>query len=463
MFDRTRKWLAGRIYGADERPRDDDDFWYNPIDGTISAAGVPITPTTAQRQAIVATCVRVLSESMAYLPAFVFQRLPDGGRKVVRGHRVSPIVSNRPNVWQTGFEFREQMMGWLNYRGNSFSRIKPGFTGSVDQLIPLHPQYMKDIEQLPSGHLRYTWDNPQDKVNSGVYSQDQILHVRNSTDDGIVGLSPIKNGANTIGVAIAAETHAANVLRNGVRSPFGVKLPHTFSDDAAKNWAKRFSETFGGYRNADKSPVFEQGAEPVNLGMTLEDAQLIETRGYQRSEIAGLFRVPAHMINDLGDATFSNVTELGIQFTTYSLGPWLVRIRQAVEKSLFTEEEQETFFMDFVLDAFVRGDIEKRFKSYALALDRWMTSNEIRKLENLNPLEGGDEMKEPVGGRGANQVPSENPAESDPNSDPNTGSNNNGRILDSRRNAIARAAAANGEDVILSRDLAGDLGDPPSS
>ncbi len=456
MFDRMRQWLAGRIYGGEHGPT--DDFWYNPIDGSISAAGIPITPTTAQRQAIVATCVRVLSESLAYLPAFVFKRLPDGGREVVRGHRLAPIVSNRPNVWQTGFEFREQMMGWLNYRGNSFSLIKPGAAGSVDQLIPLHPQYMKDVEQLPSGMLRYTWDNPQDKVNSGVYSQDQILHVRNSTDDGIVGISPIKNGANTIGVAIAAETHAANVLRNGVRSPYGIKLPHTFDDEAARNFAKAWSKDFGGFRNADKAPIFEQGSEPVNLGMTLEDAQLLETRKLQRSEIAGLFRVPAHMINDLGDATFSNVTELGIQFTTYSLGPWLVRIRQAIENSLFTEEERETFFVDFVLDAFVRGDIEKRFKSYALALDRWMTSNEIRKLENLNPLDDGDTLKEPAGGRGANQVPSQNPAESDPNADPNTGSNNNGQSADIRRNAIARAAAANGESVVLSRDITGDVG-----
>ena len=436
MFDSLRKWVARRIYGASYSPT--DDYWYGPV-AAPSVSGILVTPTVAKQQATVATCVRVLSESFAYLPAFVFERLPDGGRKIARDHRLSNKIHSTPNSWQTSFEFNEMLVSQVCYRGNFYARKLDN-----GDLIPLHPDYMTQIEQMPDGTLRYTWDKPDDPK-SGVYHQDDILHIRDSSEDGIWGQSRIQTGTNTIGMAVAAETHGSNILRNGVRSAYGIKLPEDFGDEAAVKFSESYAKNFGGYRNADKSPVFEKGAEPVSLGMSSIDAQLLENRQYQRSEIAGLFRVPAHMVNDLGDATFSNVTELGIGFATYSLGPWCVRIRQAMERSLLSEEERETYFIDFVMDAFVRGDIEKRSKSYALAMDRWQTSNEIRKLENLPPLPGGDELKEPVGGRGANQVPSQNPTESDPNSDPNARGKGNGYGA-----------------LVLSRDLTGNLGDPTS-
>jgi HK97 family phage portal protein len=132
--------------------------------------------------------------------------------------------------------------------------------------------------------------------------------------------------------------------------------------------------------------------------MSNEDAQYLETRKFQRSEIAGIFRVPAHMVNDLEKATFSNIEHQSVEFVVHSLNPWIVRIEQAMWRDLLTLEEQnEGYFFLFNVDGLLRGDAKSRAEALKIQrLNGIINANEWRALENLNPIEGGDVYLTPL-------------------------------------------------------------------
>lgn len=122
--------------------------------------------------------------------------------------------------------------------------------------------------------------------------------------------------------------------------------------------------------------------------------QFLETRKFQVTEICRIFRVPPHMIGDLDRATFSNIEHQSIDFAVHTIRPWLVRIEQAMNRALFSDKEKGRFYVQFNLDGLMRGDYKSRMEGYAIARQNgWMSSNDIRELENMNPMsdeEGGN-------------------------------------------------------------------------
>jgi HK97 family phage portal protein len=133
------------------------------------------------------------------------------------------------------------------------------------------------------------------------------------------------------------------------------------------------------------------------MSITPSDAEFIDSRKFQRTEIAGVFRVPAHLVNDLEKATFSNIEHSTLDFIIHSLRPWLVRWEQAINRDLLLPSEQGEYFAEFLLESILRGDTKTRYDAYGSAIqNKWMNANEVRIKENLNPVEGGDVFENPA-------------------------------------------------------------------
>src|SRR5690606_3880169 len=152
----------------------------------------------------------------------------------------------------------------------------------------------------------------------------------------------------------------------------------------------QFEQKYAGLSNSSRPLLLEEGMEWIALSINPDDAQFLETRKFQRSEIAGIFRVPAHLVNDLERATFSNIEHQTLDFVVHSLRPWLKRWEQAVNRDLLAPFERGEYFAEFLMDDMLRGDIKSRYEAYAQAIqNKIMNRNEVRVRENLNPVEGG--------------------------------------------------------------------------
>ena len=360
--------------------------------GRMAKSGVVVSPETAMTVSAVYACVRVLAENVAQLPLIVYERGEDGKSKERQPDHPLAKLLKKPNFWQTPFEFWEMMVGHAVLRGNAYA-FKNTVRGQTRELIPIHPGRV-EVEQDSELRLIYKVIDLSGKVN--LLKQKDIFHLRGLSWNGFTGVSPIALARESIGLSLATEQHGSALFKNGAQPGAILKHPGKMKDDARKNLKKSWDERFTG-ENAFGTAVLEEGIEWEAVGMTSEDAQFIETRKFQAVDIARWFRVPPHKIGILDRATFSNIEQQSIDFVTDSLMPWTVRAQQIVTRDLILPGERNRVFAEFLLDGLLRGDSKTRAEFYKKAIDTgWMTRNEVRVRENLNPLEGLDEILVPM-------------------------------------------------------------------
>jgi len=351
-----------------------------------TAAGVNVTEESALTMSAVFACVRVLAEGVAMLPLITYRRNGDAKERATE-HPIYRLLKEAPNPEMTSFEFRETLVGHAATWGNGYAEIEWSKSGQPVALWPLRPDKMT-VERR-GGRLRYDYTLP-DGGNQTLQWY-QVHHLRGLSGNGVTGYSVIRLAMQGIGLGLAAEEHGARFYGNGARPGGVLEHPGRLSEQALNRLRDSWSNEHQGLSNSHRIKILEEGIKYNVIGIPPEEAQFIQTRKFQVSDVARWFRVPPHMIGDMDGATFSNIEEQGLEFVTYTLAPWLVRSEQALTRDLLTDAEQKTYFIEYLVNGLLRGDIQSRYGAYSIGRQNgWLSANDIRTLENMNPIEGGD-------------------------------------------------------------------------
>jgi HK97 family phage portal protein len=361
--------------------------------GAPSAAGVSVTPENSLRYTAVLACVRVLAEGVASLPCILYERQRDGGKTRATAHRLYSLLHDAPNPVQTAFEFYEIGMAQALLWGNFYAEIDWDQRGQVRGLWP-----------LPAWRMTPLWNRGgkvyelRDEFGKPDYLADyQVLHVPGFGFDGTAGRSMITLAREAVALGIAAQQFGSAFFGNGARPGVVLEHPGQLSDEAFGHITSSWNAQHQGLSNAHRVAILEEGMKLQTLGVPPEDAQFLETRQFQRSEIAAIFRVPPHMIGDLERATFSNIEQQSQDFLTNTLQPWLRRWEQRLARSLLIGAERQQYFAEYLVDALLRGDTATRYAAYAVGRQwGWLSVNDVRSRENMNPVDGGDQYLVPM-------------------------------------------------------------------
>ena len=361
-------------------------------------SGETVDEKSALQISTVYACVRLLAESVAQLPLHLY-RVAEGrsGKERARDHPLYKILYQQPNAEMTSFTFRETMMTHLLLWGNAYAQIVRDGKNGILGLYPLLPENV-EVDRNEKGEIyyiyhAYTDDVPGEKNKDIIFRRDEILHIPGLGFNGLVGFSPIAMMKNALGTTLAVERYGASFFKNNGQ-PAGVLEHPGILKDPQKirdNWM----DTYGGAGNAHKVAVLEEGMAYKPISLPPEDSQFLATREFGVEEICRIFRVPPHLVQDLKRSTFNNIENQGISYVQYTLMPWLERFEQAIIKDLLVGDEQDEYFPKFNVDGLLRGDYKSRMEGYAIGRNNgWMSANDIRELENLDPLpegEGGDD------------------------------------------------------------------------
>lgn len=428
-----------------------DEFMDFLVDGNQGTAGVAVTEKTALYSTAVFACVRVLAETVASLPLPVYRRLEPRGKKRAPEHPAYQLLHDQPNPYMTSFVFRETLMGHLATWGNAYAEIEyDPRTAKVKGLWPLRPDRMVDIKFQGDG-LVYLYRLP-DGTERLIKSY-RMLHVAGLGFNGYVGYSPIGMARNAVGLAMATEDFGSRFFSGGAR-PGGVLLHPGKMKDSGEQLRKQWNEMHSGLSNQHRIAILEEGMEYKQIGIPPGDSQFLETRKFQIQEIARIYRIPPHMLADLERATFSNIEHQSIDFVVHTIRPWLVKWEQAIKQKLFAGTEKEKYFAEFLVDGLLRGDTQTRYQAYATARQwGWLSANDIRELENQNPLpDGGDMYLVPMNMIPADQATARLPESQPP---PQEGSSRAGSPLEQRNiNAALNRSRIAGQYERLFQDAA---------
>lgn len=367
----VRRFLAG-----DDVP-DDSVFSYR------------TDPQTAMKYTAVFACVRVLSETLAGTPIMLYRKKDNGDRETRNDLAVYDILHNQPNEEMSPFNFKEACMVALNLGGNAVSQK---LVSKYGELIGLYPyEWPKvDITRNPTtNRLVYKIRDGTKQLN---LPRDQVFHIPGLSMDGVVGLSPIEYVSSAIQLGLSYERFGVNFYKNGANASGVLEFPHSLTDQAFERLKKDFAKNYQGLANTGKPIILEDGGKFNQLTIKPADAQLIENKKFQLEDIARIYRVPLHLIQNLDRATNNNIEHQSLEFVMYTMLPWFKRWEENINMQLLAPLERRAgYYVEFKIDTLLRGDIMSRAQAYAYGRQwGWLSVNDIRKLENMPPIPNGD-------------------------------------------------------------------------
>jgi len=361
-------------------------FWQD-LFGT-SASGKVVTVDAAMQLSTVWSCVRLLSETISTLPFKLYQRQSDGSRVSASNHPLYRVLCQSPNAEMTPSRFMSMIVASLALWGNAY--VEKRYVGTrIVALIPLLPQLMK-VKRLDNGRLEYTYveDGAERK-----FAEKDLMHIRALGLDGVCGMLPVYMGRNVIGSAMSTDEAAGKIFANGMQAS-GV-LTHESGPlkPEQREQLRQSLNAFAGSANAGKLMVLEAGLKYQGITLNPEAAQMLQTRAFQVEEICRWFRIPPHMVGhmDKQSSWASSVEGMNLQFLTNVLRPILKNIEDEVARCLIGFPESDSIYGEFSVEGMLRADINARTTFYSTALQNgWMNRDEVRRLENMPPIPGGD-------------------------------------------------------------------------
>lgn len=359
-----------------------------------TSAGVEVTDTTYLTVDTVLACVRVLAESVACLPLDLMRRdeASDTVKKAT-DHRLHELLRWQPNPEFTSYELRVWMMLDALLYGRGVAQVLRDKKGEIIEIWPLEAKRLKP-RRRKNGQLYYTYTPAQNgnaKSKEILLEANEVLRVQVMSNGGLLGYCLLQLQKEAVGSAKASEKYSSEFFANGGAVSGVLEVPEELSEAAYNRLKKDWKESHSATGKRHGVPILEAGAKFNGMELDHEKTQLIETRKFQRSTLAGLFRVPAHMINDLEKATFSNIEHQDLSFLKHTLRPWLTNFEQRLRLTCLTAEEKKTLYFKHNDRDLLRGDFPTRMDGYSKAVSAGIFSpNDCRRFEDQNPYEGGD-------------------------------------------------------------------------
>jgi len=347
--------------------------------------GVSVTSDSAFRIGAVYACVRLLSDSISCLPADTFYR--NAGERLP--FRPKPAWVDNPDIGTSREDHFQQVMVSLLIDGNSYTRIFRKPDGSIAALAVLNPSHMKVRRNYETADIEYLHDDRT------VISYKDMLHITELRRPGALkGISRIDEARQTLGLASALEEFSARFFGQGSVTSGIIETPASLTAEQAMELKTAFEATHKGLSKSNRVGVLGGGGVFKKTGVDPNEAQMLESRQFAVEEIARLFRVPLHLlqVSTPGAMSYASVEQNGIQFAQYTLRPYITKIETAYSTLL-----PGGAFIRFNMDALMRGDLTSRFAAYSTGQQSgFLSVNDIHRLEDMRPAEGGDEYRVPL-------------------------------------------------------------------
>ena len=381
-----------RFFGGSERRSslaNPEPWLIQAMSGPTSMSGIPVNAANAANNMTVYACGRYLAETISTLPVRVLKKKKGGGKEIAIDHPLHKLLAKAPNRLMTSFAFREQMMWSLSLRaGNSFAELVRDGAGRIAEIMPRQPEHC-ELRLTPDG-LTFELDIRVPGQPKRTLLRHQFWHVSGVSTNGLVGVAPLLQMKDAIGLAMAAERYGAKFYANAARPSGVLSSDGILDEEAAIRMEQSIARQTSG-EQVGRILVLDGGMKFSSMTMSAEEAQFLQTRSFQVVELARGFRVPPHKIAHLEGATFSNIEHQSIEVVVDTLTPWAERIEQSADRDLLSDNEREDYSIELDFNGMLRGDAASRSAYYDTAIKGgWLSRAEARGFENLN--EGPPEL-----------------------------------------------------------------------
>ena len=353
--------------------------------GLQSEAGVNVTTKKSFEIVAFFSAVSLISDTISTLPCGAYLRVGP----IRRPLNPRPVWLDQPDIdLSTRAAFFQQVFSSLLVHGNSYTRVFRDAQGQVVNLVNLNPEKV-EVERSKIGRKVYIYQE-ENKPLSG----DEIIHIVDLILPGdLKGLSRVETLKQSLGLNIALSDYAARFFGTGASAAGVIEFPGNLTSEQAKQLADGFDARHrNGSRRAHKTGVLSGGAKFVSTQTDPESSQALESRKFAVEEIARAFNVPLHLLGVPGTASYASVEQNNLQFISMTLRPIAEKVEAAFSRLLPGDA-----FIKFQFNDLLRADLEARIRSYSVGAQAgFYSTNDIRRLEDLPPVDQGDQYRVPL-------------------------------------------------------------------
>ncbi len=338
--------------------------------------------------AVAHRAVQTIAENLAAMPLKVFREAENDDREPAKDHPLYGVLHDQMNGRQTAFEGREMLIASMLIHGNAFARIERNGRGQVVALYPLVAGSVT-VELLKNGRIRYKHALPDGGTE--VLLQEECLHLRYRSADGILGMSPIQIAAGTFGLAIAQQDQAGAAAENAFRPAGALVFPDKLGSGTGagskEDVIQKFRDRFVGQLKAGEVIVLDGGADFRTFQFSARDSEFLESRKLSNLDIARVYGVPPSIVGITDNSTYSNAEAESRALVIRCLAPTAKRIETAMSAALLSPESRKTFMIEHDMSGLLRGDLVTRYNAYRVGREGgWLNVNTIRSFENLSNI-----------------------------------------------------------------------------
>lgn len=385
------------------------------FNGGRTDSGIRVSEMTALQVSTVFACVNLISSAIGFLPLHIFEWVEAKdrrrGKRVAYDHDAYDLLRYEPNRDMTAFTFRKTLQAHALLWGNCYAEIQRNESNRIVALWPRNPARTRPFrvgqptrvppfnELVPTGGMVYKTTEGMDEMtdvdaefhpaSERTIAADDMVHIKGMTLDGQVAQSTIQLSRQAVGLSLATEKYGAKYFGNGARPGGVITHPGTLDGKARETLKRSWAEAQGG-ENAHRVAVLESGMKFEPVSGENEGAQFLQTREFQRAELCAVFQVPPHMIGDTGKQNRANTEQIGLEFVTFALGPWLEAWQQEIKRKLFPTMGRNAgrYFPKFETRQLTMPDADSRRNFYASMRQwGWGSANDVREYEDLNPVD----------------------------------------------------------------------------
>lgn len=360
------------------------------LGGGKSASGEIVTQREAMGLSAYLACIKNISEDIGKMPLAPYERLNPRGRKQLYDHKAFRLVHDEPNPEMSAMSFRETITAHaLAYHGGFAEIVRDG-AGNPAALWPLDPTTVSVRRTIEKPRRLYYLVSGNGLPSVPIEPEDMLV-IHGLGFDALTGYVLTCIAKDTLGNAIAAQKFTGSYYANGTTTTGVIKVPNAMTEAAFKNLRTSFAERHTGAGNQNRPIILEQGAEWQATSNKPQDSQMIETLQQGVEEVARLFRMPPHKIGHLLRSTNNNIEQQALEYVQDTLMSWFVRWEQECNRKLLKPSERSSRFFKHNVTAMLRGDMAARSTFYREGFNiGYLSPNDIRELEDQNPIEGGD-------------------------------------------------------------------------
>lgn len=416
------------------------------FNGGRTDSGIRVSEMTALQVTTVLACVHLVSGAMGFLDLRVYERQIASDKRVSKRvayeHDLFDLLHYEPNDEMSAFTFRRTLQAHALLWGNLYAEIQRDSGNRAVAIWPRNPARTRPYrlgqslviagEKIAAGSLVYKTTEGMDEVSTPdgevtpntperVIPKEDMVHIPGLALDGRLGQSTVQLARQALGLALATEKFGAKFFGNGARSYGVLQHPAALSAKALNELRKSIQEAYGG-ENVQRPMILEEGMTWKETSTKPNEGQFLETRMFQVSEICRVFGVPPHMVAETEKTNRANTEQVGLEFVTFALSPWLKAWEQELKRKLFPRvgRNANRYFAMFDTRPLTMPDAEARRNFYNSGKQwGWLSSNDVREMEHLNPIEdaSGDGYWMPINMQdmeSAYSEPAQGPGPADP-------------------------------------------------